>query len=293
MLLDYSNFEHYIDSFNKNDEENIKQYIDNSSVWPWMRENIPFFECPDREIEETYYFRWWTYRKHIKQTPAGFIITEFLPDVSWAGRYNSIVCPSGHHIYEGRWVHDRKYIDEYALFWYRKGGDLRAYSSWLGYAVWQYCKVSGDFSLAVELLDDFLKDYREWERSNLHESGLFWSIDDRDGGEFSISGSGLRPTLNSYMYGYAAVIAKTARLAGREDVCGEFENKASALKRLINEKLWDKKDGYFKVIPMDSRNGILANQPFSSIDSGNSVHQLQPYKLKLSFPFLRKRSPAL
>src|SRR3990172_5360615 len=25
-----------------------------------------------------YYFRWWTFRKHIKQTPAGLVLTEFI-----------------------------------------------------------------------------------------------------------------------------------------------------------------------------------------------------------------------
>jgi len=33
-----------------------------------LRTNVPLFECPDKDFERTYYFRWWTYRKHIKQT---------------------------------------------------------------------------------------------------------------------------------------------------------------------------------------------------------------------------------
>ncbi len=32
------------------------------------------------------YFRWWTFRKHLKRTPDGFVITEFLPPVGWAGK---------------------------------------------------------------------------------------------------------------------------------------------------------------------------------------------------------------
>src|SRR5690606_41087738 len=54
------------------------------------------------------YFRWWTYRKHLKRTPEGYIITEFLPEVPWSGKYNTINCPAGHHFYEGRWLQDRK-----------------------------------------------------------------------------------------------------------------------------------------------------------------------------------------
>ena len=55
-----------------------------------MAENIPLFTCPDTAMEEMYYYRWWTFRKHIKQTPAGRIITEFITPVRHAGSYNSI-----------------------------------------------------------------------------------------------------------------------------------------------------------------------------------------------------------
>ena len=58
---------------------------------------IPLFDVSDKTIEEIYYFRWHTYCKHIKETPEGFVITEFLPDVPWAGKYNTISCPAGHH----------------------------------------------------------------------------------------------------------------------------------------------------------------------------------------------------
>ena len=56
------------------------------------------------------------YRKHIKETPEGFIITEFLPEVSWAGKDNSIDCAAGHHFHEVRWLANPKYLDDYAVF---------------------------------------------------------------------------------------------------------------------------------------------------------------------------------
>ena len=80
----------YVADFNSADEEIYVQMYDNSEAEDFMKENIPFFECPDKELEKTYYFRWWTYRKHIKETPEGYVITEFLPDVHWAGKYNAI-----------------------------------------------------------------------------------------------------------------------------------------------------------------------------------------------------------
>ena len=69
---------------------------------------IPLLDISDETIEEIYYFRWQTYAGQIKTTPDGYVVTEFLPDVSWAGKYNTINCPAGHHFYEGRWLHDRK-----------------------------------------------------------------------------------------------------------------------------------------------------------------------------------------
>ena len=47
-----------------------------------------------------------------------------------------------------------------------------------------------------------------WETTNLKENGLFYQIDDRDGMEYSISGNGMRPTINSYMCGDAKAISK-------------------------------------------------------------------------------------
>ena len=55
--------------------------------------------------------------------PDGFIVTEFLPSVPWGGKHNSINCAAGHHFYEGRWLHDPQYLDDYARFWFRKGGE--------------------------------------------------------------------------------------------------------------------------------------------------------------------------
>ena len=62
-------FRHYIDGFNRNDRELYAQYVPNAASWDFLRRNIPLLDCPDKEIEEIYYFRWWTFRKHIKQTP--------------------------------------------------------------------------------------------------------------------------------------------------------------------------------------------------------------------------------
>ena len=248
-VLDPASFEHYVDTFNENDEELYVQHIPNEKSWEFLRANIPLFECPDENFERTYYFRWWTYRKHIKHTTDGFVITEFLPKVEWSGKHNTINCPAGHHFYEGRWLHAPKYLNDYAVFWFRKGGSVRSYSFWAADALWARYLVTLDKSLIVGLLPDLVDNYREWEKSRLEPDGLFWQIDDRDGMEVSIGGSGKRATINSYMYGDAVAIANIALLTGQEDIADKFSKKAEKIKNLVQSKLWDNKVKFFKTLP--------------------------------------------
>ena len=188
---------------------------------PSMLQNIPLFECPDGAVEEIYYFRWWSYRKHIKQTPAGFVVTEFLKPVKHAGIYNTISCAFGHHLADGRWLRDQRFLDDYAHFWLRgnHGGSqphLHKYSNWAAAAVYERFLVNADASFVTNLLPDLVADYRAWQREHSRSDGLFWQYDVRDGMEESISGSrsnkNARITINSYMFANAQAIAAIARL---------------------------------------------------------------------------------
>ncbi len=246
-------FKHYIDQFNHDDEDLYSQYISNEHAWTFLRENIPLFDCPDKDIERTYYFRWWTYRKHIKQTPDGFVITEFLPQVGWSGKHNTINCAAGHHFYEGRWLHTPRYLDDYAVFWFHKGGDVRSYSFWAADALWARYTVTGAASLPIDLLPDLIRNYGQWEKNRLEPDGLFWQIDDRDGMEMSVGGNGKRATINSYMYADAVAIAKIASLAGQPNVQKQFREKAERLKSLVQTKLWDPEAEFFKTLRRDKQ----------------------------------------
>lgn len=248
-VLQSAAFNHYIDSFNRQDPEFYPQFIPNAASWSFLSTNIPLFQCPDQDLERTYYFRWWTYRKHIKETPVGFVITEFLPEVPWAGKYNTIDCAAGHHFYEGRWLHDSKYLNDYAVFWFRKGGEPQRYSFWAADSVYGRFLVTGDNVEALDLLPDLVRNYERWEKDHRDPNGLFWQVDDRDGMELSIGGSGYRATINSYMYGDALAISRLAEMANQPDVTARFRQKAATLKRLVQEKLWDKDAQFFKVLP--------------------------------------------
>ena len=248
-LLKPEAFRHYVEAFNKNDDELFQQSIPNAHAWEFLERNIPLLDCPDKEIEEIYYFRWWTYRKQIKETPVGFVITEFLPQVPWSGKYNTISCAAGHHLREGRWLLDRKYMDDYTLFWLRKGGAARLYSFWIADSVWQRYCVTGDRDEALDLLPDLIKNYQGWEKERRDSTGLYWQSDNRDGMECSIGGSGYRATINTYQYGDARAIARIAELAGNLELAREYNDKAAAIKGLVQQKLWDDKAQFFKVLP--------------------------------------------
>ncbi len=264
-LLNSKILQTYVEKFNGNDEELYIQHISNDSALSFLARNIPLIEIPDKEIEETYYFRWWTYRKHIKDTEDGFVITEFLPKVSWAGIHNTINCPAGHQIYEGRWLRDPKYIADYISFWLNDSGDgIRSYSFWVADAVLSFQSVHQDISELSSQLPRLIDNYQEWERIRRDSARtLFWQIDDRDGMEYSASGqilndgilinkmAAVRPSINSYMYGDAKAIASIAKLMDSASITDVFNAKAEAIQNEVHSRLWNEELGFFTVLPRD------------------------------------------
>ncbi|MFS1030945.1 trehalase family glycosidase [Enterococcus casseliflavus] len=266
--------EMYVEKFNKNDEELFLQDVPNNEVLLWMKDNVPEFHCSDKLIEEAYYFRWWVFRKHIKTTQEGRIITEFLPEVSWSGPFNSINCAAGHHIAEARWLKQgRSLIREYINFWFRGSGDIYSYSTWILDSINDYAIQWQDHDFIQSLLKEFVKFYEHIESTNMTKYGLFWSDDDRDAMEMSISGKGLRPTLNSYMYGNCLVIGSLAKKAGEHLLAEKYFRKAEALKEKIVSLLWDEDAHFFKVIPQSHKDEEIHSFDFKDINKDRNVRE--------------------
>ena len=150
-ILDHSLLKDYVTRFNADDEEMFSN-IKNKDAYAFLENNIPLFDCPDEDFRRTYYFRWWMYRKHVKKTEDGYVVTEFMPPVGWAGKHNTISCPAAHHFYEGRWLHDPQVMDEYATFWLRKGGALRSYSFWIANAYYNRNLVTPNDAFLIDSL---------------------------------------------------------------------------------------------------------------------------------------------
>src|SRR6185503_8619251 len=209
------------------EDENIKQAIPNDSAWAWMKKNIPLFECPQQNFEEMFYFRWWTLRKHIKKTEKGYVFTEFLVQRSYADKYNLISSALGHHIYESRWLHDKKYMDDNIHVWLRGNNGmpmskLRFYSGWYADAIYNRYLVNGDNEFVKDVLPDLEADYSAWRKDKRFENGLFWQYDVRDAMEETISGGrkekNPRPSINGYMYGNAVALAKMMTIPDNSDL---------------------------------------------------------------------------
>lgn len=256
VIMTTKSLRQYVDMFNSADSGEVRNYVPNEKAFEFLSKNIPLFDCPDSIITQTYYFRWWTFRKHLKETPDGFIFTEFITPVGHASMYNAISCALAHHIYEGRWLRESRYIDEYIYFWLNveersENSKFRSFSSWLDDAVLNRFLVNRDTAFLKTVFPLLVSDYGEWERMRKRQDGMFWQHDVKDGMEESISGGrrvrNIRPTINSYMYGNAVALSKIARTLDIDSLKRKFDEKAARLKALTQEYLWNDGASFFEV----------------------------------------------
>ena len=260
-VLRYYDYAHYAARFNTMEDENIVTTIPNSQSSAWMEANIPLFDCPQENFREMYYYRWWTLRKHIKRTPVGYGMTEFLVQRSYADRYNLIACAIGHHVMETRWLRDTTYLHQILRTWYY-GNDgqpmqkMNKFSSWNPWAVVNAWKVQGDTAFVVALKPRLEEEYARWKSTNRLPNGLYWQGDVQDGMEESISGGRkkqyARPTINSYMCGNAYALAHLNSLTGETDKVLRYMAEGDSLRSLILDKLWNKEHRFFETVRGDS-----------------------------------------
>jgi len=292
-LLNPNDYHHYIQTF-ETDERAATGAVYNGEqsepAWPWMQREIPFFEASDKSFEQTYYFRWYAWKKHLVHTSTGYIVTEWLPRPNFKdGSFGALPDAAPFHLGEARWLHTTAVAEDDARYWYRPGVDSRKYSDAMATAVREVTLANGDTALATTLLPEMTRVYREWESTKQDANGLFWSIDTRDAMEKSISGDGYRPTLNSYMVSDARAIAATARAAGNSALAAEYEAKADKLNHLIETTLWNPRDQFYEVVSPAKDSGIRAQKKF--IDPGTTM-QLSGVRELIGYNLWNFSSPA-
>jgi len=238
----------------------------------WYKNNIPFLEVPDEQIQGVYYYRWSTYKRHLRYTTpeVGYIVTEFVHSVNWAAPYDAINAAAGHHIYEGRWLKNQRYLNDYETYWLRGPGRtyVRQYSFWAADAYYARYLVNGDKAFIVDLLPDLIQNYNAWQNHYDSNLGLYWQTPHLDGMEFTIGsyqtadpfggGAGFRPSINAYMYGDAQAISHIATLAGDTPTTTDFSNRAARIKSNLQEHLWDPdREFFFHMMRDDNPNHTL------------------------------------
>ncbi|ATE55941.1 MGH1-like glycoside hydrolase domain-containing protein [Actinosynnema pretiosum] len=250
----------------------------------WYEANIPFVDLPDREIESTYYYRWRTFKEALKHTGPddGWIVSEFLGPVGYSAPGGGIAAAAGHHVYEGRWLRDHRYLDDYLDYWLRGGGAgpkpateflnpntadwAHQYSFWAADAVLARAAVDGRLERAVALLPELERQWAGWDAQRDRGTGLYWQTPVWDAMEHTASsyqsddpyhgGEGFRPTLNAYQYGDAKAIAALLRARGDRVAAERYEREAGALRDAVRRHLWDREDGFYKHVMRDGNPGL-------------------------------------
>jgi hypothetical protein len=248
----FSNFSYDNENHILDHNRLAKEYFNADAQWYLI--NIPFFECSDKKIQDVYYYRWKLYKAHIRNVGEdGNVITEFLDNVSWdKDPYSSLNDATGFHIYEGRWLKSRKYLDGYINYMYRGGGNDRHFSEGIAYAAYAYYLANLDSSFIESQLNVMEHIYNLWLDHYDLMKDLYYIEPLLDATEYTISsidasggkdgfrgGDAFRPTINSYMYGNALAISRIAKMKGDSVLSRIYLKRAEEIKTSLLTDLWN------------------------------------------------------
>lgn len=235
-----------------NQETIAKKHYGNDHQW--YQENIPFFECSDKTLEDVYYYRWELYKSHLKNLGKyGYIVTEFLNAMSWDLKpYNSLNDATVFHIYEGRWLHNPVYMMDYINYMYKEGGNDRHFSEAIADAAYADYLVRPDKNFITSLLPDMVRIYNAWYDHYDSTKNLYYIEPISDATEYTISsidasggkdgfrgGDAFRPSINSYMFANAEAIKNIALLNDDTDIENQYQHRADDIKQRLQTDLWN------------------------------------------------------
>lgn len=223
----------------------------------WFKENIPFLEVPDKEIQEVYYYRWFSYYTNLRYTRPGigYVVTEFSMDVSWQSAFGAIPCSGPLHFYEGRWLKNQNFLNDLSRFWAIGEGAASShnYSFWMAKANYERYLVNGDADFIKNLYTPLKDHYYGWGNKYNSALGLYWQEGVWDGMENSATSlqadgeaPGYRPSINAYLFAEAQTLSKIAKMVGDEKGEKKFQEDAEMLQKKSHEWLWDNTANFFK-----------------------------------------------
>ena len=283
-------YSEYFRMFNENDNEEVVQLVPNAEAEAFLLENAPRLYCPDPTIEETFAFRTWTIRKHLKATEDGCLMTEFLvgEQLKWAGKHNTINAPLTHHLNEYRWFKNADQLLDYIEFFLEgegsadRSGTAFAYHTPALTAMVNYCRLTGNEQFLRDHAEAMERYFLRWDTTHRVGCGLYCSNDDREGTEVTISGNtpsgkrlyGLRPLMNACMYGDACALSEVFGLLGNEEKRARYHKQAEEIRGRVERILWD--GDFFKAIHPYDQN-FARELSISDIPEGCNARELMGY----------------
>ena len=256
-----------------------RERMDRQSFWDnldrdWFLDNVPLLECPDAELETTWWYRWELLTKHLTygSPDTGWVFTEFLDRPFWSGAYGAISCPAGHQLAEARWLRSPRIARDYARYWVTTpGAQPRNYSTWLADAVWGVHLVhparlhlgrpgrpgvAADDVFPLDIRAGLEANTKAWrDRHFVESTGLHWQVGHDDGMEFNIASRqtkdilrgapSYRPSFIAYQWADLVALSRMADLAGEPARAADHRAAADALRTRMEEALWDERRGFF------------------------------------------------
>lgn len=240
----------------------------------WFLDNVPLLDCPDAEIETTWWYRFELLTKHLTYGSAdtGYLFTEFLDRPFWSGAYGAISCPVGHQLAEARWLRSPRIARDYARYWVNTpGAQPRNYSTWLADAVWGvhlvhparfhlgaagHPAVTANDVFPGDILAGLEANQMGWhDRHFVAATGLPWQVGHDDGMEFNIASRqtrdilrgapSYRPSFIAYQWADLEALARMEDLHGQPAKASAHRAAAATLRDKMEATLWDERRGFF------------------------------------------------
>jgi len=240
----------------------------------WFLDNVPLLDCPDADIETTWWYRFELLTKHLTygSPNTGYLFTEFLDRPFWSGAYGAISCPAGHQLAEARWLRSPRVARDYARYWVNTpGAQPRNYSTWLADAVWGvhlvhparlHLGAAGHPAATAatvfpgDILPGLEANQKAWhDRHFVAATGLPWQVGHDDGMEFNIASRqtkdilrgapSYRPSFIAYQWADLHALARMEDLLGAPAQASAHRAAADALRERMEAALWDERRGFF------------------------------------------------
>lgn len=207
---------------------NHSSYVSGFADQQWYLDNIPFVDFPDSNIQDVYYYRTSVIKRHLKYFHQGhgkldipvehtclLILSDrlglhrvhsasFLGRVCYqlktrrlvltstqASKGQTIPDSAGHHILEGRWLRDPRYVQDLIQLYTRAGCERITritYTQYVHRAIYEYAQATGDTNFLKSQLQGMIDMFYLWNVTQDLTTGLYHRTPLLDAQEFSLPG---------------------------------------------------------------------------------------------------------